>query len=212
VHPPAWVCESLVRQAPLLRLGWAGRAPTQAGALNCGTFALVSLYPAATYWNEELRNKFFREFWSMTCKQLPFGDKKVKQVGFVHFERGPVFNRKGSVAPDYDPLARIPVYMQDLDFEQVMTGRVSWQIPLARKIAAQTMKERRQAEQERKEKTLKDAQGIIDSAARDIANEQWYNANKTGMAGTQNLIPDYSHIRAIKEGDPEACLTTGDIA
>ena len=113
MYPPAWVCESLVRQAPLLRLGWAGRAPTHAGALNCGNFALVSLFPAATYWNEELRNQFYREFWGMTCKQLPYGDKKVKQVVFAHHDRGPVFSRFGDERLDYDPLARIPVYMQD---------------------------------------------------------------------------------------------------
>lgn len=212
MHPPAWVCERLVRQAPLLRLGWAGHPPTQVGALNCGKFALISLYPANTYWREDLRNRFFGEFWSLTTQQLKYGDGRVKQTVFAHRERGPIFNKRGTTEPDWDPIARIPVYLQDLSIEQVMYGRVAWQIPLAQKLAKQTKRERAQAARERKEQTVKQARSIISDAAEDIAKEMWYNANKIEMPSTANINRDYSHIEAVKEGHSDAVITADDVA
>ena len=212
MHPPTWVCESLVRQAPLLRLGWAGRAPTHAGELNPGKFCLVSLYPSEVYWNDKKRNQFYHEFWGMTAKQLPYGDGNVKQIVFVHHERGPIFNAKGEGVADWDCLSRIPVYVQDLSLDQVMLGRLVWEIPAARK-SVKTSREWQQAESERRDQTARAARNIIDDSAREIAKEMWFNANQTGAdSNTSSITKDNSHIAAVKEGREEAILTADDVA
>lgn len=217
MHPPVWVCEKLYKEAPQLRLAWKGR-PAKFDELNAGNFALVSLFPAYTYWNEERRTNFYREFWGMTIKQLPHKVNRtrnhagVSQVVFAHYDRGPVFSRRGIEELDYDPFEVIPVYLQDLSWDQVMLGRIVWQIPAARKEAAKTKKERDADTEERKANVVRDARSTIDAAARQQANEEWFNANRTGAAGTANITRDYSTIAAHKEGDEDSVLTTRDVA
>mgnify|MGYP001568727457 FL=1 len=39
-------------------------------------------------------------------------------------QRGPIFSKRGSIAPDWDPLARAPMYEIDLAVDDVYSGRI----------------------------------------------------------------------------------------
>lgn len=107
MHAPSWLCRELVRQFPDARIGWAGRPAKDADDLNAGEFALVQLYPANVVGS--LTNPdVFDELWQVTTRADAHG-RAVR----VRAERGPIFNRHGGTAPDYDPLFYVPVYKFD---------------------------------------------------------------------------------------------------
>jgi len=109
MHPPGWICSALHRIHPQLRMAWAGRERRYPEELNPGSFAVVQLYHRRDFGHPD-KPHTFREGWELTVIPKPYGDPEFEPI-----YRGPIFNRWGGTARDYDPLFRIPVFVATLD-------------------------------------------------------------------------------------------------
>lgn len=121
MHPPSFVCRSLFRLDPQIRLAWMGRKPAYQGELNPGSFCLVQLWHRDHYGSYAKPNTP-NELWNVRPKIMPLG-----KVELVRAERGPVFSKDGSIKPDWNPFAYELVYRANLrDFgistEEVLSG------------------------------------------------------------------------------------------
>ena len=189
--PPAAACRDLYRLHKWLRLAWAGQPPAYEGELNPGNFTVVQLYhnrDAGTY--EEPVT--FREFWDVTPR---IGDNG--QVMLKRAYRGPVFNRNGGTARDWDPLFRKAVFVHSFDNPgDIFSGRFLVDVkhalvPMARRVIASAVEKGRR---------VKSQMNDVSGAAADFL---WHEANKSSAS---TVISPWKHNRH----DPAVKRLAGD--
>jgi len=139
MHPPPWICESLYRIHPQLRLAWHGREREHEDELNPGSFALIQLYHISDV-QEFDDPATFRLTWGADPVEGADGATRLKRV-----DRGPIFNRHGTTKPDWDSAFRVPIFVATLDddYEISMDDVISggflkdikrWTVPIERRI------------------------------------------------------------------------------
>lgn len=178
MHPPSWVCQTLHRIHPKLRLAWHGREKTELADINAGSFALIQLFPSAIVGPLSDPN-IFSELWEVSPRMVG------GRMQMVKVDRGPIFNRHGTTTRDYDPITEVPVYLIDLnglgfDKYRVCNGDFLVYLPRWMTPAKKRMKESLEAKYKQQKSELKDVSG-------EAADFLWHQANKTGA--TSPVVP-----------------------
>ena len=151
MHPPSWICESLYRIHPLLRLAWHGREKRHENELNPGCFALIQLYHVSDVAEFEDPTTF-RLPWVADPVEGSDGATRLKRVN-----RGPIFNKEGGTRMDWDSAFRVPIFVATLDgaydisTNDVLTGRFlddvrRWMVPIKRRVSESAIEAGRRLE------------------------------------------------------------------
>ncbi len=170
--PSSWICTALHRINPKLRLAWHGRERDELNDINAGDFALVQLFPAQRV--GPLHDPvIYSELWSVSPRMNEHG-----QMEMVKIDRGPIFNRRGGTALDYDPLMEIPIYIINLgglgfDKYRVLNGEFLLHLPRWGTSAKKRMKASMEAQYRQAKSQVKDMAG-------EASDFLWREANKTG--------------------------------
>lgn len=172
MHPPAQVCADVYKTNRLVRVAWAG-APKKSPDDDGGSFALVRLFRVQDVGH--LDNPVIPyDFWHVTMRPDQFGRPTTVRVS-----RGPIFNRKGGVAPDWDPLFWVPVYMANLKSfgigNHIMYGSgiipiiKEWMQPIRKRVLDSAKARGRELKEE------------AANLGREAADVIWHEASKTGQ-------------------------------
>lgn len=170
---PGFVCRALHRIHPELRLAWHGRERRfeDGDELNLGSFALIQLLPAQVV-GSLAEPLIYSELWDVSPRINDGGNLEMMKVN-----RGPIFNKNGGVAPDWDPLAKIPIYnicLASMGFtnERVVNGDFLKFVPAWLESAKSRFK--RSMEQ-----AYKDHKSELDSMSSEATDFLWREAQRS---------------------------------
>jgi len=173
MEAPPFVCRELARVAPNLRLAWAGTFSKD--ELNAGSYALVELYPRSVY-GPDSKPHIFQDSWAVATGWDKYGKTEMKRI-----DRGPVFNKKGGLKPDWDLLAQVPVYKVNLTELGVPNEAVHTTAFI------KTVREWYRPFIKRYEESITQAQRTLEHQVQDISKEAfrrlWRDANKPDATG-----------------------------
>lgn len=200
MQAPLDICKKLYDIHPQLRLAWHGKGRTSDDELNAGCFAIVQLYHRSDVGWMDDPCVTFRELWDTTVVADHFGNSER-----VRIRRGPIFSRHGRPdCPDWDQLARVPVYVAALDGSftfsdgspistyDVFSGKVL----LAVKRWLKPVEERIEASCQEK---ISQTRGEVNDRVDEMADYAWHLANQTSETAT---IKARKHSKA--DGDFKA--------
>lgn len=170
-----FICQELAKLNSSVRLAWAGRKRKDSHELNAGDFCIVQLYPMRVIGSLEVP-QILSELWDIADRTNVYG--QLERQGIT---RGPIFNKKGGFARDWNFTSDVPVYVAKvadygLSPESVMTGGLRklierWQISMkirnAQSVAAAG-------------KVLKDK---VDAISHQVTDKLWYEASKSDSGG-----------------------------
>jgi len=207
MHPPSYVCQALYRFHPQLRLAWLGRDKTYQEELNPGSFCVVQLFHVSDAGTFEEPKMVSKEFWDVTTV-LEAGEPKL-----VKASNGPIFNRFGGSARDWDPLFRVPMMVATIDssytgydgqrmsiydvysLKFLLTLR-HWSKPIA-KVIVDTHQER-----------IKDLDNTKTELATQIGKDWWKEGRKHHYASDRTA---YKFIKADIEKAENSKKSFGDV-
>lgn len=176
MEAPAYVCRALSRLNPNLRLAWDGATRS---------FAIVELYPQRLVGDLD-EPSIISDLWHITDRY----DPKTKEVYRVKVDRGPIFNMKGGLSPDWDMLNFVPVYKANLKSYEITTEEVfslaflkvlaRWMIPF----------------KQRQVESAIEAQRNLDRSISDLTREGYSRLKFQQHRGVQtNPIVPYKYAR-----------------
>ena len=178
---PQWVCRKLAEVSPGIRLCWAGRPRKFADELNAGSFGLVRLYKTAHVGTPD--NPFTpQEFWDVTMRTDESGRPVMTKV-----DRGPIFNMKGGLSRDWDPLVWAPIYKVNFAAYEKDWGITTMDVMQGSEKLFRTLREWFQPIRKRLEDSATHAEknlgSRVDDISRDATDRLWFEANKPGAYG-----------------------------
>lgn len=201
MEPPRWVCERLAEIHPWVRLGWIKNGNLcNEDAESGGEFAVVQLMHIRDS-GPKWRPRTIREFWDVHTVQIG-----PEQFVMERIERGTLYNRRGGVSPDWDPLTRQPVIIAGVDKQfglsvhSVFDGRIISWLRAQAKPAREILKERvhgARAAGVRLEDKVKNLTGLM-------SEELNYMANQTGEASVdvpKKFIESTRRLDAQRAGE-----------
>lgn len=181
MHCPSWVCEAIHRIHPNLRMAWAGRDEARyPGEANRGAFCLVQLISAGRV--GPLDNPLiFDELWYVSPRADRWGNAEMQKV-----DRGPIFNKRGGLSLDYDPITQVPIFIINLEQLGYSNQQVADGVFLAPLKARWLSPAKKRFDDSRKQ-MLKKAKGDINAMAGEATDFLWREANKS--TATSPIVP-----------------------
>ena len=204
MEAPAWLCEKVFEIAPYVRLAWAGERSKDPHELNAGGYALVELVPVKDVGSLETPN-IKEELWYVTTRANNHG-----QALRCRIDRGSIFARNGSTAPDWDVLGLVPVYVGRFKDYEIPWARVKRGEPFPKFTnemiyggACLPMIRRWDASlKARVDESAKEAAATLKGELKDIAGDGsdrlWSMANTTGAA-SNDTSTRAERVQAHKE-------------
>lgn len=173
MHPPEWICKELERLHPQLRLGWVGQERRRPDEdLNKGCFALIQLYHSRDH-----ARTYFTPWHTVD-------------------NRGPVYGSR------FDPLARFPIYLADIEPADVFSGAClpaikRWMRPMKERYMESAKEKGKQYEAE------------VQDMAEGAADYMLWSANKPDSTSDRTVtnaeVTEYD--KAVLRGEVKKDLT-----
>lgn len=191
MEPPKQVCRALAEMHPQLRLAWEGKPRQSEDDLNAGNFAIVQLFHRRDCGTPDLPLTF-REFWEVGPVMDDSGEVSLGRV-----TRGPIFSKKGTHTPDWDPKVRSPILIvalneefaypwgEPLKTEDVYSGKFllavdAWLHPFFQRVRTA------------RERAAREWLGKTKDEGREYGNSLWRHAMQ---ADQETVIAPWKHIR-----------------
>lgn len=164
----AWVCKDLARAYPRARIGWVGRKKRSESEIDPGDFVLVELLP--WFIVGRLDSPMLPdELWDYTMGINAYGAPEMQRIS-----RGRLWNAKGGLTADWDPLALVPVYVAKFEDYGIPNSAIPQNILCQRKYAGgrTLIEEWRRPMRERIAETAKEAGQSLDAELKDLVAEE----------------------------------------